>query len=301
MKFSVFALLLIWFPRAHAQQSAAPPAPVSPDAVVAEVDGKKYTSAAIDKIVASLPPQIQVSFRRDPKQALSYILMMRFLAAEAEKAKLDQDSPLKETIEYTRVSALAQAEINQVRNVVVNVQQEDEMKYYKAHLDHYQEAKVKVLYVAFSAAKPADGAKKILTEEEAKAKIEGLRKQIAEGAGFGTLARENSDDKESAAKDGDFGTIKRSSSYPDAIKNAVFALKPGQVSEPVRQPNGFYLLRLESLATQTYDQVRTQIYDLLKQQGFDEWMRGVQKRYEVKVEDPAYFTKPAPTAPAPAK
>ena len=75
-------------------------------------------------------------------------------------------------------------------------------------------------------------AKKSLTEAEAKAKIADLRKKLLSGADFGQVARENSDDKESAAKDGDFPPIKRSSSYPEDIKNAVFALKPGEISAP---------------------------------------------------------------------
>ena len=79
----------------------------------------------------------------------------------------------------------------------------------------------------------------------------------------------------------------------------MFSLKPGQVSEPLKEKNGFYLFRLESLTVQPYEKVRTQIYDELKQKGFGDWMQGLQKRYEVKVENPAYFaTKPAaPPAP----
>ncbi|MBV8817181.1 MAG: peptidylprolyl isomerase, partial [Acidobacteriaceae bacterium] len=259
-------------------------------------DGKKYTAAQADEMIGALPPQVQVLFKRDPKQGLGFILLMRHLAAEAEKNKLDQQSPLKETLEYTRLQLLQQAEVNQVRNIELNVQPDDEMKYYKAHPDQFQEARVKVIYIAYSNAKPADGAKKSLTESEAKEKIEDLRKQIAGGADFAELARTNSDDKESASKGGDFGVIKRGSSYPDAIKNAVFALKPGQVSEPIKQPNGYYLLRTESVSNQPYEQIRTQIYDLLKQQGFDVWMKDLQKRYEVKVENQAYFT---PATPAP--
>jgi peptidyl-prolyl cis-trans isomerase C len=312
MKILAISFLFLAIPCAFAQVSATPQAPSvgapaestavpkpSPETVVAEVNGKKYTAAEVDQIVASLPPQVQTLFKRDPKQGFGFILMMRYLAAEAEKNKLDQQSPLKELLEYSRATMLQQAEVNQVRNFDVKVDPDDQVKYYKQHPEQFQEAHVKVIYVAFSAAKPADTPKKTLSEAEAKDKIEGLRKQIEAGADFGKLARENSDDKESSAKDGDFGVIKRSSSYPDAIKNAVFALKTGQVSEPVKQPNGFYLFRTESVTTQPYEQVRTQIYDQMKQQGFDVWMKDLQKRYDVKVENPAYFSPSAPPAAAP--
>lgn len=249
------------------------------DAIVAEVDGKKYTAKQVDALMASFPPQMQASARTDPKRALGLLLMMRTLAADAEKANLDKESPLKEQLEYNRVQALSQAQVNQVRNFEVKITPDDEQRYYKEHLDLFQEAKVRVIYIAFTS----------LTEAEAKVRIEELAKQVRAGADFGKLAKENSDDKDSAAKDGDFGVIRRASPYPEPIKAAVFSLKPGQVSEPLRQPNGFYLLRVESIVTQSFADIRTQIFDDLKQKGFADYMQNLQKRYEVKVQDPAYF------------
>jgi peptidyl-prolyl cis-trans isomerase C len=249
------------------------------------------------------PPQYQRQVRSDLARAVTYALTMRYLAAEAEKNHLQDQSPLKETLEYQRMTALSQAEINQIRNIDIRVLPTDEEKYYKEHPDQYQEAKVKVIYVAFSAVppkNPAPDAKKTLTEAEAKTKIENLRKQIEAGADFGKLAKENSDDKDSAAKDGDFGLIKKNSPYPEAIKKAVFEMKPGQISEPLKQPNGFYLVRLEESHTLPYEQVRVQINEELKQKAFNEHMQNIQKRFEVKVENTTFFaTKPqgAPAVP----
>lgn len=289
---------------------AAPPkpatpvaAPVAPDAIVAEINGKKYTAAEADGVLALLPPQMQTAIRKEPTRALGYVIMMKYLAAEAEKQKLDQQSPLKEQLEYNRMGALMQAEINQVRNFDVKVEPTDEEKFYKDNPERWKQAKVKVIYIAFTSAqlatKPDAAGHKMLSEPEAKLKIEDLKKQIAAGADFGKLARENSDDKASAEKDGDFGIIKHSSPYPDGIKNAVFSLKAGDVSEPIRQPNGFYLIKLEGISTQPLSQVRSDIFNELKQKGFNDWMQSVQKRFDVKIENPGYFTnKSGGTPPA---
>ena len=288
-----------------AQPPAAQPAtaPIPPDTVVAIVDGEKITAAEADRLLSLFPPQQQIGARRDPKSALGFILFMRHLSDEALKDKLDQESPNKEQLEYNRIAVLSQARVNRVRNVVVNFDQDAEMKFYREHQDRYQEAKVKVIYVAFTAAhlpaNPDAAGKKPLTEDEAKAKIEGVEKKLAGGADFSQLAKDESDDKDSAQKGGEFGIIKRGSPYPEEIKKTVFSLKPGQISAPLKQPNGFYLFRLESLAVEPYDQVRTQIYDELKDKGFNTWMEDVRKRYEVKVENPAYFTPKTVAAPAP--
>ena len=128
-----------------------------------------------------------------------------------------------------------------------------------------------------------------------KAKIEDLAKQIQGGADFGKLAREHSDDKASAAKDGDFGVMKQDSSYPQPIKTAVFALKQGEVSAPIKQPNGFYLIRAEEINQQPFNDAVMQIIQAVKQAKFQEWLKGMQAQYNVKIENPAYF---APRVPA---
>ena len=278
-----------------------PPAPaaaaeIKPDTVVMEANGKKYTAAEVDKLIALLPPQNQAQARVQPQQILSQLLILQKLAEEAVKDELDKRPPYKEQLELTRTQILAQAELT-IHNNSIPVTAADQEQYYKDHPDKFQEAKVRVIYIAFNPAPDKTGpdGKKLLVEAEAKAKIEDLRKQIVGGADFGKLARENSDDKASAGKDGDFGTIKHNSPYPEPIKTAVFALKPGEMSQAIRQPNGFYLIRLEDLHTQTYEEVSAQLLTDMRQERFQEWLKALQGQYAVKVENPAYFApKPPP-------
>ena len=286
---------------ASPRSQGPPPAPtppasasLAPDTVVLEVDGKKMTAAEIDKVIAGLPPQIQQNARMQP-QMLGQLFLMQRLAEDAQKAGLDKESPYKDAIEFGRMQILSQAQLTTHGNLI-QVTTEDEEKYYNDNPDKFREAKVRVIYLSFNPApdKSTAEGKKLPTEAEAKAKIEDLRKQILAGADFGKLARDYSEDKASAAKDGDFGIIRRNSPYPDAVKNAVFALKAGQVSEPVRQPNGFYLVRVEELTLQPFKDVSMQIFQEVKQQRFNEWMSALQAQYKVKVENPAYFTPRAP-------
>ena len=271
----------------------APPAPVSPDSVVLMVDGKKITAAEMDKFFAELPPQVLQAVKGRP-ESLSQIFLMKRLLEDAEKAGIDKKSPYKEQIEFNRLQLLAQAELTEYGNNI-RVVPEDEQKYYKDNPDKYKQAKVRVIQIVFSPTpdKPGADGKKLLSEADAKVKIEDLRKQIVAGADFGKLARENSDDKTSAAKDGDFGTMKRSSSYPEPVKAAVFALKAGEVSQPVRQPNGFYLIRVDEFITQPFEEVSAEIYQEIRQQRMGDYFKKVQAQYQVKVENPAYFSPQA--------
>jgi len=284
-------------PQAPVPEASAPApaaASIAPDTIVLESNGKKYTKAEIDKIIASLPPQLQQNARMQP-QLFGQLFFYQQLAADGEKAGLDKQDPWQATLEFQRMQTLAQAQLTTHGNLI-QVTTEDQEAYYKKNADKYRQAKVRVIYVSFNPAPNKAGAEadKLPTEAEAKKKIDDLHKQVVAGADFGKLARENSDDTASASKDGDFGIIKRGSSYPDAVKSAVFALQAGQVSEPVRQPNGFYLIKVDQYNQEPFDDVSMQITQEIKQQRFNEWVASMQTQYKVKVENPSYFTPHAP-------
>jgi len=91
--------------------------------------------------------------------------------------------------------------------------------------------------------------------------------------------------------------MRSSDNLPEAIRTAVFALKAGEVSEPVKQPNGFYLFRAEEVGTQPYAEVQEQILNQLREAHFKKWMDDLSAGLNLKVENPAFFTEggPAPT------
>ena len=273
---------------------------VAPDTVVLEMEGKKLTAADVDRVLAIYPFTIQQAIRSNPARGLPQLFMLKYLADEAVRKGLDQQSPYKETLEYNRLNVLYQAEVLIHRNTI-DVSPEDQEKFYKEHPERFRQAKVRVILVAFNPqTTPGQGDQKLPTEAQAKAKADDLRKQILAGADFGKLAREDSDEKTSAAKDGDFGIIQKSSPYPDALKNVVFALKPGEVSDPVKQPGGFYLIRLDEFKIEPFEQVNNQIVEELRQTRFNEWLKGLESRFAVKIDNPLYFApKPLPPSQPP--
>lgn len=278
--------------------AAAPAAPLTPETVVAEVNGTKYTAAEIEKIISMLPTQYQATARSQP-QMLGQVFLMRRLAEDAVKAGLDQREPFKDQLEMQRMQVLSTAELSEVNNTL-KITEADQRKYYDENPDKFKQVKVRVIYIAFNPTpgKAATDGKQLLTEAEAKTKIEDLAKRIRGGEDFGKLAREVSDDKTSAAKDGDFGVIKQDSAYPQAIRDAVFALRQGDISAPIRQPNGFYLIRAEEVTQTSFNDSVSQIIQTVKQAKFQEWMKNMQSQYTVKIENQAYFAPRVPT-PAP--
>lgn len=307
MKFSAVTLLLSGLilaqapapqpPAALGTPGAMPAAPptVRPDEVVASVAGKKYTAAELDKLIAGLPMKVQSAVRANPK-LLTTVFVFRELERMAVAEKLDQQSPNKEELEFARTQSLAGIELNSYRYLQIKVTEEDEQKFYEAHKgDKYRQAKVRVIYLAFRPpAAQTEEARKQPTEADAKAKAEDLRKQLLKGADFAALAKANSDDKASAEKGGDYGLITQTSAS-DALKKAAFAMKAGEISEPLRQPSGFYLVRVDEFVTQPFEQVQSAINEEVRNEKFGLWNQELQAKYGVKVENQNYFApRPMP-------
>lgn len=292
-------------PPVVAPPAAAPAAPanVPADAVVAVVEGKQVTAGELDKLIAGLPPQVQQNVGRDRRQFLQQWALFKRISAMAEQNKLDQQSPYKERLDYMRMQLLLNAQLDQVSQQIP-VSPDDQKKFYDANQNRYTQAKIKVIYVPFTTmASPAPStdpkAKKPMTEPEAKSKADDLVKQIRGGADFVKMVKEHSEDSASAAKDGDFGQpISRTDGIPEGIKTAIFALKPGEISDPVRQPNGFYIFRLEEVKTQSYEEVKEAIFKELKEAGFKQWFDEQQKKVDVKFQNEAYFAPQGHAAPA---
>jgi len=80
-------------------------------------------------------------------------------------------------------------------------------------------------------------------DAKAKAKIEDLAKRLAEGEDFAALAKEFSDDTGSATVGGELGYAGQGV-YDSAFEQALYALKMGEVSAPVRTDYGWHLIKL---------------------------------------------------------
>jgi peptidyl-prolyl cis-trans isomerase C len=268
-----------------------------PEATVATVNGKKITAKQLEEFAKGMPAQFQQFYEQDREGFLKqYAVMMKF-SAIAEEQKVDQTAPYKQRLEFARLQQLAQFVLEDYRNKIA-VSEADMAEFYEKNKNNYTQAKLQVLLVNYSATPAKEGEKKKLTEEEARTKADGLVKQLRAGGDFKKLVAENSDDEASKAKGGDFGTIRRGDQIPEDLKTAIFALKAGEYSNALRQPNGFYIFRLAEYTAQPLEEVKPMLGSQIKDQKFQEWLKMMQDSAEAKVEDAAFFKKPgAPAAP----
>jgi peptidyl-prolyl cis-trans isomerase C len=265
-----------------------------PNKIVVEIDGKNWNASMVEKYVSTFPPQIREAYFRNAVKTLCNSLMLQYLAKQAELHHLDDDSQLRQNIQWSRVNLLAEAESKESRTSYKPPLKE-EQQFYSRNIERWEQARARAIMVSFSPT-ASDGTLAashsgitVRSEAQAKAKVEELRQKLAAGADFAELARLNSDDRLSATKGGGLDPMNRNSPYPKALKDGVFALTPGAISEPLRQPTSFYLFKLESLQRQPFAEVEPIIVSELQQSHFNEWLRNLRSRFAVQVEDAQFL------------
>jgi len=273
---------------------------IDPTKVVATIAGKDITVADVEKMLSAFNPQDLQMFQANPQLALSQYFLFIHLADEGDKARLLEKSPYKEQFELLKIQLLRQARLNEENNSFP-VTPEMLESYYRQHSAQYEQAKIKVIQISFagqvvSAGTGIDAIKAAAqnalaaaqakrSEPEAKALADDIVKQLRGGADFAKMVEKYSEDPVSKAAGGDFGVIKIASEYPAELKSAVFALKPGEVSAPIRQPTAYYVIRLEDKGLQPIDEVREPIVQILRNEHMNQWMKDIGTEYQAVIKD----------------
>ena len=294
---------------------AQAPAAPDPRKVVATVGGKDVTAAEIEQMLATFDPQMMQTFQQNPTYMIGQYFLFIHLADEAEKEKLLEKSPFKEQYQRLRLQLLGNARVNDENNTYA-VSTEMIESYYKQHIAQYEQAKIKVVYIPFAGQVVPTGTSNADLEKAAKAfaassqskRSEADAKKLAEtvvaelhgGADFGKMVEQYSEDSISKASGGFFPAIKAVSEYPADLKAAVFALKPGEISAPIRQPTAYYVVRLEEKGPQPLPEVQESIIQTIRNEHMNQWMKDLNASYQAVIKDSDFFKTagaPPPVAP----
>ena len=293
---------------AASAQMPKPPAPpavppvavtavaVEPNKVILTVGDEKVTAAQYEELVNSLPDQYQQFARGAGKrQFAENIIQLKLLSKEAEGRKLDQTSKVQSQLAFQRQNILAQVMFQEIQNTV-KVDDAAVKKYYDEHKNEYESLKgAHILIRVAGAPMPAAEGKKELTEDEAMAKVKDIQKRLAAGEKFEDIAKKESDDVQSGAQGGDLGEFKRGMMVPP-FEQAAFALEVGKISEPVRTPFGFHLIRVDAKTSKTLADATPEIEKKLRPELAKKMIDDMRVAAKVTMDD-SYFGPVAPAMP----
>ena len=267
------------------------------DAVVATVNGRKITLSEYKRILEAQDATMRVVAERQPKAFLEQYALFETVLNAAEKAALDQQSPLKEKIAASRKQILISGYIDEKhRNFALPAG--EAKKFYEANRDMYHQAMVRVIFISRSSETRNLADKTVIqstTNEEVQAKVEKAMKMARSGADFGKVALQFSDDRSSAEKGGAFPDPIRptSANVPSNIRNPVLAAKAGDIVGPIEHETGFYIFKIESNGLAPFDKVQDDIVKEMKDARLKHWLEEFKKTSSVTIANEALLTEAA--------
>jgi peptidyl-prolyl cis-trans isomerase C len=289
----------------------AAPAPAKPAAagiVIEEADPVIITAGDIkirqsefEAAIKTLPEQYQqFATGTGKKQFAEDFLRMKILAVEGFKNNLQNDAEVVKQLNLMRENLVASAE---VKKLEASLALDDAVlkKMYDDNKKDYEQVSARHILIAFKGSPAAQAGKKELTEDEAKAKAEDIRKQLAAGADFAELAKKESDDTGSGGRGGDLGTFGHGQMVPE-FESAAFGTKVGELSPVVRTQFGFHILKVEKRDLTPYENVKAGLEKNLRQTKLQEAIEALKDKAKPTYNE-AYVPPPPPVpaaAPAPA-
>ena len=146
----------------------------------------------------------------------------------------------------------------------IQLTEEEAREYYRTHLKEFEKpATISIRDIFIAVPTSVQGGQvvtNVAADDETAKKIADIRARILKGEDFAKLVAEFSESP-SKANGGLIGPINISELAPQ-VHDIIDKMKPGDVSEPIRTPNGYQLIKLETRtesAPEDFDKVREDI------------------------------------------
>jgi parvulin-like peptidyl-prolyl isomerase len=279
-----------------------PPAPavaeVPPDTVVLTIGEEKITAAEFDKMIDSIPEQYRKQMRTTGRrQFAENIIRLKVMSQEARRKKIEDTPAFKAQLAFQTEQLMAQ-QYYQNLMATTKVDEATARAYYDEHKADYLQVKARHILIRMKGSPvPLKKDGKELTDEEALAKAQEIRKKLLDGADFATLAKAESDDAGSGANGGDLGTFGHGRMVP-AFETVAFTIPVGELSEPVKSQFGYHIIKVEMRQEKTFVEVRPEIEKKLDGEAVKKAMDDLKANTKVVMND-EYFGPPAPPSPPP--
>jgi peptidyl-prolyl cis-trans isomerase C len=198
-----------------------------PENVVAIVGGEMITIEEVQEFVNEIPQLKEVPFEQIYPKMLDLLINNKIIALGARETGITRHPEIKRMLQLTREQIITQAYLSQLLDKAVT----------NKDLENLYAEQVKAF-------EPKDEihARHILLGSEDQAKDTLI--QLQAGADFATLANQKSLDKN--APNGDLGYFTKDMMIPE-FGDAVFSMKKGQLSGPVKTAYGWHIIQVEDV------------------------------------------------------
>jgi peptidylprolyl isomerase len=249
-----------------------PPSSAAPEpagAIVARRGEVTLTDQQVRALLAELPDDSRRQLTRDHGALGGFIrnrLLIMSLAAEAEAAQAERQPEVARRLERARQEALAEAYLESLTILPADYPAEAELQAtYEANRAQFMVPRQYRLAQIFLAAPAGAGGEAALRRmREYRTQLTAARNR----ADFADLARRHSEDRTTAPRGGELEWTREDRLLP-AVRDVAKGLEDGAISEPIRSPDGWHLVKLigtRAAAPAAFADVRAELVALLRQQ-----------------------------------
>jgi len=295
-----------------------------PDRVVAKVNGVAITLSQLNNRIEYLMnqfPHIELQLntpeklKRFQREILNGLIDEELLSQEGRKLKINnleqrindkyrdikaRFSSEKEFEEVLRQRNISEDELRKdiedsirieelietkVKKGLREISLEDMKEFYQNNRERFRKREsFRVRHILIKVGPKDSEAKR----KAALKKIKAIRQKALAGEDFAKLAREYSEDA-SAANGGDLGYFTRGTMVPE-FEEAVLKLKKGQISDIVKTPFGYHLIKCLDKIPETIipfeqakEDIKRHLENLSLQKGLREYLKGLRKAANIEI------------------
>ncbi|MEN2989073.1 peptidylprolyl isomerase [Tistrella sp. BH-R2-4] len=252
--------------------------PKAEDPVVARVDGSDIRRSDVVAAYETLPPPYRsLPFEQLYDTLLDNVISSRLMVEAARKQGLESEDDVKQRIQRAADRVLTEAYLTRlIDNAVTDEALKAAYDDFKTSFTPEEEVRARHILVA--------------TEDEAKA----VKAELDKGGDFAKIAADKSTDP-GAANGGDLGFF-TADRMVKPFADAAFAMKPGEISDPVQSQFGWHVIKLEERRKQpvpSFEDKKQELEVQLQREAVDDALEALKADAEVE-----RLTETMPEAPA---
>lgn len=245
------------------------------DVVVATIDGKNVYLSQIKNVADQIPQLADLPFDMIYPQLLQKYLTKEVIYKSAQESDIQKDSKVQLALKEAHDTIISKAYLEKKIDELATPEK----------LKELYEAETKTME------RPDEvHARHILVQTEKEAND--ILVQLEAGADFQMLANTKSLDAENG-NGGDLGYFQKNMMIPE-FGEAVFALKKGQISKPIKTPFGWHIVLVEDRRVSplpSFEAVQEQLRQLFVERNLQDVLHREEVKHNVKVLVPS-LTKP---------
>jgi parvulin-like peptidyl-prolyl isomerase len=243
----------------------------APNAVVAEAGDIKLTASDARNLLSTSPADVQAQIARDPslldRLVRSEVVQM-LLVQEAHAHQWEEKPDVAFRARQAHDASIASSYLASLAVPPADYPSDADIaaayEAQKSRLMLPRQYHLAQIFVALP-----QNATTAAAEADATKRLASIRQMLGKPhADFAAIARRDSDDKATAESGGDLGWLPEDRLRPE-VRDAVGGMQENAVSEPLRTPDGWHLIRLidtKPAAPAALADVRAQLVQALRQQ-----------------------------------